>query len=65
VELMKPKVCRYCGNDGRDGPLHYPTIEANGKTRRVGPYCVDEQGCWDRRHKDVPKFKDKLEDIYG
>jgi len=57
--------CRYCGVTG---PVRYMKVKLDGLQVRyikTGPWCVDEQACWDRRHNDVPKNQPTLEEMYG
>ena len=61
-EIIRAK-CRYCGVNGnvRHMVISFP----DGRSRKTGPFCVDEQACWERRHKDVRKNLPKLEALYG
>jgi hypothetical protein len=52
--------CRYCGTVGQVGHM---VIVANGRWRRTGPFCADEEACWRRRHPPR-QYSERLEDIY-
>ncbi len=53
--------CRYCGTLGH---VRYMVILANGQSHKTGPFCVDEEACWRRRHPPT-QHSERLEDIYG
>lgn len=53
--------CRYCGITGY---VRYMVILADGQWRRTGPFCLDEETCWRRKHPPRP-YSERLEDIYS
>jgi len=53
--------CRYCGVTGY---VRYMVILADGEWRKTGPFCLDEETCWRRKHPPRP-HGERLEDIYS
>lgn len=53
--------CRYCGAVGW---VRYMVILANGQWRKTGPFCADEEACWQSRHPPT-RAAARLEDIHG